>query len=361
MRKRGFWVLAIALVFAVAAVFMAKNWLNKKSIEALNNNAPMATVVVARTTLDFGAIIKNENLKVIPWPAKNLPANSFRNLDELVKKDSSRVVIRRIEANEPILASKVSGFGGRASLSTIIENDMRATTIRVNDVNGVAGFVLPGDRVDILITRLSANGQNAARQSRTENLITDLLLQNVKVLAIDQDASENKEKPSVAKAVTLEITPLQAQKLVLAQQVGTLSLALRNMKNGVAAVTRTVSISDLRVGEINDRAPVQKPVKVGTKPAGTAKRVVKTGSNGLSSVKVYRGTKASQYRVPKERGGNVLPTNLVPKRTTGDRIETERHVEVPEVAKEKAQVPTALVPMAPVSVLPSTAPNLAAR
>jgi len=356
MRKRGFLVFGVAVVFAVAAVFLARNWLTTKSVEAYKKNMPTATVVVASSALDFGAILKKENLKVIRWPSKNLPKNSFKTLDELVKKGTSRVVLRRIEANEPVLSSKVSGFGGRASLSTIISDEMRASTIRVNDVNGVAGFVLPGDRVDVMITRsVEAGGKN---NRRSKNLITDLLLQNVKVLATDQNASEDKEKPSVAKAVTLEVTPRQAQKLVLAQKVGSLSLALRNVKNGSSAATYTVSINDLRVGEINDKAPVKTTAKKGAK-----RNVVrKSGSSRLSSVKVYRGVTASSYRVPKEHGRVSLPTSLLPDRSKQGQVKSgTRSVEVPDVTTDKVSTPAVGVPVAPVSLAPSTAPNLAAR
>ena len=193
MRTRAFWMLGLAIIFAIAAVFMAQDWLRKRSAADAGNVLPTKTVVVANTPLEFGAVIRKEHLRAIKWPAGGIPKGSFQNMDELIKKGSNRVVLRRIEANEPIMKSKITGFGGRASLSTIISNDMRATTIRVNDVNGVAGFILPNDRVDVLVTR---DQMNATNQQRGRNLITDVLLQNVKVLAIDQDADESKEKPS---------------------------------------------------------------------------------------------------------------------------------------------------------------------
>ena len=113
---------------------------------------------------------------------------------------------RPIETNEPVLKSKVSGFGGRAILSSMIAPDMRAMTIRINDVSGVAGFVLPGDHVDIILIRDFGGSP-----------VTDILLQNIKVLGIDQDANQNRQQPGVVRAVTFEVTPTQSQKLVLAQ------------------------------------------------------------------------------------------------------------------------------------------------
>ena len=117
-----------------------------------------------------------------------------------------RVVLASIEANEPVLASKITGPGQRATLSAVIGAGMRAVTIRVNDVEGVAGFVLPGDHVDVLLTRLP--------DKRSGD--TDVVLQNVKVLAVDQLADDSSEKPAVVKAVTLEVDTVSAQKLSLA-------------------------------------------------------------------------------------------------------------------------------------------------
>ena len=141
-------------------------------------------------------------------------------------------------------------------------------------------------------------------------MITDVLLQNVKVLAIDQDADEKKEKPSVAKAVTLEVTTLQAQKLVLAQKVGSLSLALRNVTNAKAEFVRTVSTADLRISEVSK--PVIKKIIM---------RAVKRPSpvNRLSSVKVVRGLKASEYRVHREGSGIGSPIRLTPRGLSAEK------------------------------------------
>ena len=178
----------------------------------------LTKVVVASTTLYFGNTIRSEHVRLVDWPADVLPPGSFQSVDELLGDAEERVVLRGMEVNEPVLKNKVSGFGGRASLSSVIAPEMRAVTIRVNDVNGVAGFVLPGDHVDILLTRDRTGGKS--RNGGSANLITDVMLQNVKVLGIDQQASEQVDKPSVVKAVTMEATQFQAQKLVLAQQVG---------------------------------------------------------------------------------------------------------------------------------------------
>ena len=137
--------------------------------------------------------------------------------------------------NEAVLASKITGPGQRATLSAVLGEGMKAVTIRVNDVEGVAGFVLPGDHVDIVLTR----------QIDKENATNDVVIENARVLAIDQSADSLSFKPSVVKAVTLEVDVADAQKLALASSVGTLSLLLRKAGEMSAANTRRVTLSDL--------------------------------------------------------------------------------------------------------------------
>ena len=267
-------------------------------------------VVVAASPLFFGNKIRRESLRLVDWPADSVPPGSFTNFDELLSDDEERATLRAIEVGEPILASKVSGFGGRAILSAVIAPDMRAITIRINDVNGVAGFVLPGDHVDILLTRQEGAG----------GLFTDVLLQNVKVLGIDQVANENLEKPKVAKAATLEVTQLQAQKLALAQRVGQLSLALRDLLNVEADLTRTVTIADLRVGEAI--APPNQEVAKDVTPKKPRKPVVSksvSADRGLS-VRIVRALQSSEYKVEAERSISSQPAfskplNLLPAKT----------------------------------------------
>jgi pilus assembly protein CpaB len=294
MRMRAFWMLGLALILAGAAVFLAQNWLQSQKPQIVEVPAEpqvqMASVVVAATPLYFGNTVRREHLREIEWPAGAVPPGSFSSIEDLLGSENERrVALRAIEINEPVLKNKISGFGGRASLSTILAPEMRASTIRVNDINGVAGFVLPGDHVDIMLTR--ANGGNEA------NLLTDILLQNVKVLAIDQDANEDRAQPAVVKAVTVEVTPVQAQKLVLAQRLGQLSLALRNITNAVAEKPKTVTLTDLRVGEVNQSLgenpqPVEKTVVVKSTP--------KKKKEGLS-VRIVRGLAPTNYEVQPER------------------------------------------------------------
>lgn len=289
MNRRAFWMIGLALFLGVASVFLARNWLQSQ-VQPVTITQQLAStqIVVAVTPLNFGTTIRREHLRLVDWPSSSIPAGAFTSLDALLSDDDDRIALRTIEMNEPILEAKISGFGARPSLSTLIAPPMRGATIRVNDVSGVAGFVAPGDRVDIMITR--------ARSGEGKELINDVVLQNVKVLAIDQIASENTEGAVVVRAVTLEVTTQQAQKLALAQQVGSLSLALRHITNTAAVGTRTVTVNDLKGGQANK---VKKP-QAQLASARRTTRAKRNPYSGTTAVTVIRALTSTEYRVRRE-------------------------------------------------------------
>lgn len=298
MQKRAVITLGGAVVLAVITVGLARSWIEQQvaSTPAPEiEEAETVKVVVAEIPLRFGDTVRAEHLRLVDWPVELQPRGVFNSVTDLTLEDERRVALRAIEEGEPLRASSISGFGGRASLSAVIEDGMRASTIRVNDIHGVAGFVLPGDRVDILLTRNLGMDNNSAQTP--DKLATELLLQNVQVLGIDQDANEKRQNPGVAKAVTLEVTPDQAQKLVLAQQLGTLSLSLRGVADAQPEEPpRSIRLSDLSIGEVNDAAekePESKP---------QPRRIVRQAPPPSDpSVRVFRGTSASKVEVPRDR------------------------------------------------------------
>ena len=241
MRSSTIIMIAVAAVFGLLAVFVAQSWLNSqaearlRSLEAQKARPVSAqTIVVASRQLRFGNELSASVLREMPWPADAVPQGDFRSIPEVLTA-GKRVVLTAIEANEPVLASKITGLGQRATLSATIGEGHKAVTIRVNDVDGVAGFVLPGDRVDVMLSR----------QLEKNSAINDVVLKNTRVLAVDQLADERSDKPSVAKAVTLEVDLAGAQKLSLASQVGTLSLALRKAGDQDSTASRPITLADL--------------------------------------------------------------------------------------------------------------------
>ena len=240
MRTSTLVMIAFAVVFGLVAVFLANSWLNNRAAEQMRNleaqqNAtnPAATVVVASRSLRFGDELSTVSLREIPWPPNSLPPGSFRKITELTA--AKRIVLSPIDVNEPVLASKITGPGQRATLSAMLGDGLRAVTIRVDDVADVAGFILPGDRVDIVLT------QPRERKSP----ITDVVLLNVRVLGVDQLADQRAEKPSVVKAVTLEVDEIGGQKLALASRIGTLALLLRKAGDSNEDAGRTLTSLDL--------------------------------------------------------------------------------------------------------------------
>lgn len=231
----------VALVLAGLAVVGVRGWLEAERA-ALAQSAqqpddkPKNYVVVAKGGLGFGDRITADRVELLEWASDRIPDGAFTNIDELVGKgdDDARYVLSSLESGEMILRGKITTPGQRAKLSTAITPGMRAVSISVNDVLGVAGFVLPGDRVDVMLTRNDGSGP-----------FVDVLLQGVRVVAIDQTADDRTDQPSVVRTVTFEVTTDEAQKLTLAANIGTLSLALRNIGAGEMEKTDRVSVIDL--------------------------------------------------------------------------------------------------------------------
>ena len=236
-------MIGFAVVFGLLAVFIAQVWLNNQaSLQARNAPKPThvasQTVVVAKQPLRFGTELNASMLQEVPWPSDAMPAGAFAKIND-VMSGGRRVVLAAIEANEPVLALKITGAGQRATLSALVKPGMKAVTIRVNDVEGVGGFVLPGDHVDVVLTRQLEKG----------SATTQVVLQNTRVLAVDQTADDRAAKAAVAKSVTLEVDTVDAQKLWLASSVGSLSLLLRKAGETAEMKTRKVTLNDLGTNE----------------------------------------------------------------------------------------------------------------
>lgn len=243
MRASTIVMIGFAVVFGLLAVFIAQVWLNNQASKQAKQievpAVPMKTIVVAKQPLRFGAELSAAVLKEVPWPEASLPTGSFSKIADLLR-GGRRVVLTAIEPNEPVLSLKITGPGQRATLSALVKPGMKAVTIRVNDVEGVGGFVLPGDRVDVVLTRQIDKG----------SATTQVVLQNTRVLAVDQIADERAAKASVAKSVTLEVTTVEAQKVWLASSVGNLSLLLRKAGDTAESQTRKITLSDLSSNDV---------------------------------------------------------------------------------------------------------------
>ena len=276
MRASTIVMIGFAVVFGLLAVFISQAWLNNqadmraKSLEANKKPVATQTVVVAKQPLRFGAELNSSMLQEVTWAAETLPAGAFAKISDLLA-GGRRVVLAAIEPNEPVLALKITGAGQRATLSALVAPGMKAVTIRVNDVEGVGGFVLPGDRVDVVLTRQIEKG----------SATTEVVLQNTRVLAIDQSADERTAKATVAKAVTLEVATVEAQKVWLASSVGSLSLLLRKAGETDSEKTRKITLKDLGADVVSEEKKADSATVVVTRASAKQEYSVPAeGQNG---------------------------------------------------------------------------------
>ena len=297
MRRQTLIAIAAALILGLVAVYLANTFLNATQRES--EATQLTRVAVAAVPMAYGTEITADKIRFANYPKNSLPAGSFGNAAELFPKGERRVALMSIAPNELILADKISGAGKNASIATLLPDGMRAASVRINDVSGVAGFVQPNDSVDVLITRQFQNG-NSGQQ------ITDMLLQDVKVLAIGQRTQGADGKPIAARNATLQVDPLAAQKLALAQEIGSLSLVLR--KPGQAqdmAMVPTVSLNDLRYGiyrgvpaqVATGAAPPQVQVTRIATPDRPRARPAAPPQPKTKPIEVIRGTTGNEYHV----------------------------------------------------------------
>lgn len=284
MRITSIIVLAFAVCLGIVAVIGVRGLIaqNQRIVAPVTSTIVEGTIVVARQPMNFGTEIEAELLKEIPWSSPERPVDAFSTIDEILSGER-RVALRSISPGELILKDRISGFGGRATLSQIIGSGKRAVTLRVNDVSGAAGFILPGDRVDVLSTIQPTD-------ERIDTL-TNILLEDVRVIAIDQLADESQEGAVVAKSATLEVEPEDAQKLALASTIGTLSLTLRNL---------SAAGED---GE-SDIASNKRNRTIGYRDLGPQRSTNVTRSaapSPFTSMRVVRGTAASNASVLRDR------------------------------------------------------------
>lgn len=277
MQMRALIILVVALAAGLAAVFLTKAMVDQRV-----GTGPQVTqvktvpVVVAKVDLKMGTRLDKMMLDTIEWPEKSLPDNYFKSVDEAVG-DEPPIVLKQMKKGEVLLHYKLSPHGARGGLPAKIPEDMRAITIAVTEVRGVAGFVLPGNFVDVLHTTKVGRKDNQP--------VTRVLMQNVEVLGVDQISSEDEQDPKVVNAVTLLVSTTDGQKITLASNVGELNLLLRNEYDASIIEAQTIALTDL--------VPTDVPTKV-----KVIKRVYRP------TVEVIRGLNIENQRVTE---GKELP------------------------------------------------------
>ena len=293
MRNNNLIILVVALVLGGIAAVLARNWLAN---HARSSQAGVGTIVVAAAPLAFGTQLTAQNITEIPWSTSVLPQGAFATKQALLK-DGRRMALALIARNEPILLSKVTAPNQPATLSSMLEPGKRAVTVRVDDVRGVAGFIQPGDLVDVVLIRTEA-------ESRSNESYSDIILQSAKVLAIDQVTGERTEQPIIAKAVTLEVNVEDAQKILLAANIGRLSLILRQPAQASNDPAQRVTEQDLGDAAMPMKpivTPLPTPAVVAPPPPPPVARPVAARTRRIT---IWHGLRAEEYERPIYRVGD---------------------------------------------------------
>ena len=302
MRSRNMLVLAGALLIGLFAVLIVNGVFSgvEKRQERIAEQNRMVRIVVATQELAFGTPLSSQNVHLVNWPAASVPSGAFTTLEDATR---TRVALRPIVAGEPVLASKVSGINGRATLSANLPAGQLAYSIPITDISSAGGFIRPGDVVDVMVTR-KIPGEGASENDK----MTDVVLEAVPVLGIDQVSDANKTEPAIGKTATLQVDTLSAQKLALAQQLGVLTLALRNVTDtGTGArgtVTgRDITTSRLFMTERRQSSPASQQMfratAVAPRPASPRLPMPASAPPALTgpTMTVVRGTKSSDESV----------------------------------------------------------------
>jgi pilus assembly protein CpaB len=258
LRRRGLILLAVSLALGLGAAMAARGWVAE---QAAQNESDSASVIAAAMAIPFGTKIKDRHLKVIAMPAESVPSGSFTNMEDVIDKVTTSPIV----SGEILMSARFVEQGEGSTLAAMVGKGMRAVTVRVDDVVGVAGFLLPGNRVDVVAAR---------RENR--RAVTDTILRNILVLAVDQTASADDSEPVIVRAVTLEMSPEQSEILVRGREEGSIQLTLRNPLEGEPEEVVPDKVE-----------PAQKPRVVVRRAPTRAKE---------STVTIIRGTNVSETK-----------------------------------------------------------------
>jgi pilus assembly protein CpaB len=257
MPSRTLTLIILSLVFGLGAAFLANSWLSARLNTSTDDN--LQGVVVATTEIPFGQMIETQHVSLVRMPKETVPDDAFDSTDKVAGKIATFDILR----GDIVRGARLAEHLGGSTLASLIAPQMRAISVRVDDVVGVAGFLLPGNRVDVLATKKIGTSNEAESET---------ILENLRVLAVDQTAGTDKTQPVVVRAVTLEMSSAEAEILVKAQTEGKLQLALRNPLD-------------------DQKKPVAQPPAAAPAPAPVpVKKVVSGGGGGVT---VIRGTSTS--------------------------------------------------------------------
>lgn len=212
-KRRGLILILMSLMMAAGAAWVANVWVNGQLVTQASAEPNVTRVVAAALAIPFASKVESRHLKFIEVPAEVMPAGAFTTFEEVQGQVSTTAISR----GEILVRERFATHERGSTLAALIDKNMRAITVRVDDVIGVAGFLLPGNTVDVV-----------AAKKVNQHAVTETILRNITVLAVDQTAAANENEPVIVRAVTLQMTPAQAELVVKARTEGTIQLTLRN-------------------------------------------------------------------------------------------------------------------------------------
>lgn len=301
--------LGASAVLGIGALVVARVWLPQSAHGSQAKTGPtlVATrpVVVARADIPYGAKLDAGRLQVAEFPAAAVPEGAYSTIPQVIGQSGGPpVALTQISAREPILPAKLSGAGAKATVAAVISEGMRAFTIGVNDVAGGGGHILPGDRVDVVLTydlTSMAGGNPGGNNSNGKRLISTIVLQDIRVLGMDLNADPSTTQAAIAHTATLEVTAQDAERLALSAQAGSLSLALRRTGGAEIAAVKAVNVAD--VGGVR-AAPPARPRTILAVDHHRAPVRVAPADDRHAIIVVHGGARTS-VEVPSDRGSGV--------------------------------------------------------
>ncbi|HEX4199171.1 MAG TPA: Flp pilus assembly protein CpaB [Caulobacteraceae bacterium] len=299
-------------VLGIGALLIARLWIpNHGPHPAALQQAPVVAetaVVVAAKPIPWGAKLDGQYLKVIELPVADIPQGAYSNTAQILNQDGGPpIALSAMAQQEPVLASKLSGPGERQTLAALVDPNMRAYTIGVTAVTAGGGHILPGDRVDVVLTRELPLPTNLP-VTGAKLLQTVVVLQSVRVLGMDLNANPTSTQPAIASTATLEVNMQDAEKLALASQVGTITLALRRPGSVESTQTRSIMVNDVSGADRRYLGLLLASHRMDELKSGPPRSTTASVSHGGggASITVVSGDTATDVRVPFESSRSGL-------------------------------------------------------
>jgi len=298
MSVRNILLLVSALLITLGTGLLARSWLNSQRSQTVTVAAPEAAspstlVLVAEVDLPAGMFLKKEHLRWQAWPDEGLPTayivRQNEESEELADQEVLGAVVRRgITAGEPIARGRIIKQGDRGFLAAVLRPGYRAMAVRIDATTSIAGLVFPGDRVDVILTHQVKRGSMVRRASET-------VLNNVRVLAIDQTTDDQGGEAKVGKNATLELTPKQTEMLSVVSDLGTISLALRSLAKDEDEMQRLVNSEEPLAEADPERGQTY------TWDSDVSRLIWRPSSTNQDVVQVNRGKESQEQRFDKRQ------------------------------------------------------------